>query len=224
MLNNGNHFSVQARGLPPFLGLNVRKDLEKGHLRVKYRDNLARLLQLETKVLMNVIDRHNKGVYSTNAQVCRPCSLSHRPILAEFAYFCRAVLPLFATLLPIVVPILGIAVFVRREANPTSKHIEELEELMPNANVEDIKTTVAHPATTFTIPVTFNIWEWPIIVEAKAKGTWTAHDAEKRVECVIGMRRHADGRALVFYQSFENETPLSSWALMARSEERRVGK
>ena len=42
--------------------LNVRKDLEKGHLRVKYRDNLARLLQLETKVLMNVIDRHNKGV------------------------------------------------------------------------------------------------------------------------------------------------------------------
>src|ERR1017187_9769760 len=121
MLNNGNHFSVQARGLPPFLGLNVRKDLEKGHLRVKYRDNLARLLQLETKVLMNVIDRHNKGVYSTNAQVCRPCSLSHRRILAEFAYFCRAVLPLFATLLPIVVPILGIAVFVRREANPTNR-------------------------------------------------------------------------------------------------------
>jgi hypothetical protein len=87
---------------------------------------------------------------------------------------------------------------------------------MQNANVEDITTTVARPATTFTtIPVTFDTWEWPIIVEAKAKGTWTAHDAEKRVECIIAMRRHADGRALLSYQFFENETPLSSWGLMA---------
>ena len=42
--------------------LDVRKGLEKGHLPVKYRNNFARLLQLETKVLMNVINRHNKGV------------------------------------------------------------------------------------------------------------------------------------------------------------------
>ena len=79
-------------------------------------------------------------------------------------------------------------------------------------------TMVAHRATEVTIPVTFTIREWPIIVEAKAKGTWTAHDAEKRVECIIAMRRHADGRALISYQSFENETLLSSWALMAMPE------
>jgi aminoglycoside phosphotransferase family enzyme len=63
--------------------------------------------------------------------------------------------------------------------------------------------------------VTFNIKAWPIKVEAKANGSWTATDSEKHVECIIAMRRHADGRALISYQSFENETPLSSWALMA---------
>ena len=76
-------------------------------------------------------------------------------------------------------------------------------------------TKVARMATIFTIPVTFDILGWPIIGEAKAKGTWTAHDAEKRVECTIAMRRHKDGRALISYQSFENETPRSSYALMA---------
>jgi hypothetical protein len=85
---------------------------------------------------------------------------------------------------------------------------------MDNSNVVH-STKVAHPATTFTIPVTFNIWEWRTIVEATTKGTWTAHDAEKRVECKLAMRRHANGCALISYQYFENETLLSSWALMA---------
>src|ERR1035438_4883103 len=80
---------------------------------------------------------------------------------------------------------------------------------------EAVQTKVARMATIFTILVTFDILKWPIIGEAKAKGTWTAHDAEKRVECIIAMRRHPDGRALISYQSFENETLLSSWALMA---------
>jgi|ERR1017187_889993 hypothetical protein len=76
-------------------------------------------------------------------------------------------------------------------------------------------TKVAYSANTFTIPVTFTSREWPIIVEAKANGSWTATDSEKHVECIIAMRRHADGRALISYQSFGGETPLSSWALMA---------
>ena len=46
-------------------------------------------------------------------------------------------------------------------------------------------TSAALPATTFTIPVTFDIEEWPVIVEDKASGSWTAADSEKHVECII---------------------------------------
>lgn len=73
----------------------------------------------------------------------------------------------------------------------------------------------ALPATTFTIPVTFDIEEWPVIVEDRASGSWTAADSEKHVECIMALQRHADGRALVYYRCFENQTCLSSFALMA---------
>ena len=86
---------------------------------------------------------------------------------------------------------------------------------MNNSKTVHSTTMVAHRATKFTIPVTFNSWEFPTIAEATAKGTWTADDAEKRVECNLAICRHADGRALISYQLFENETLLSSWALMA---------
>ena len=45
---------------------------------------------------------------------------------------------------------------------------------MNNSKTVHSTTTVARMATIFTIPVTFDILEWPIIGEAKAKGTWTA--------------------------------------------------
>src|ERR1019366_9519508 len=76
-------------------------------------------------------------------------------------------------------------------------------------------TKVAYSANTFTIPVTFTSREWPIIAEAKDNGTWTATDSEKHVECIIALLRHADGRALVYYRSFENQTCLSSFSVMA---------
>ena len=92
---------------------------------------------------------------------------------------------------------------------------------MHDAKTADSTTNAALPAlpvTTFTIPVTFNIEEWSIIAEAKANGSWTAADSEKHVECIMALRRHADGRTIVSYQSFENETHLSSWAVMVPSE------
>ena len=73
----------------------------------------------------------------------------------------------------------------------------------------------ALPPTTFTIPVTFDIGEWPVIVEDKASGSWTAEDVEKHVECIMALQRHADGRTLVYYRSFENQTCLSSFSVMA---------
>ena len=79
-------------------------------------------------------------------------------------------------------------------------------------------TSAALPATTFTIPVTFHTGEWPVLVEATASGSWTAHDSEKSVECTITILRHADGRTLVDYRSFENGTYLSSLAVMATTE------
>jgi hypothetical protein len=89
---------------------------------------------------------------------------------------------------------------------------------MHDAKTADSTTNAALPAlpaTTFTIPVTFNIEEWHLIVEDQASGSYTAADSEKHVKCTIAFLRHADGRALVYYQSFENETYLSSFALMA---------
>ena len=80
---------------------------------------------------------------------------------------------------------------------------------MHDAKTADSTTNAALSATTVTIPVTFNIQEWPVIVESTAKGSWTADDSEKFVECNMTIRRHADGRALVSYQSLENETYLS---------------
>ena len=88
---------------------------------------------------------------------------------------------------------------------------------MDNSNVLHSTTTVA-PATTFAILVTLNTEEWPAIVEATATGSWSAHDSEKFVECTMTIRRHADGRTLVSYQSLENETPLSAWAVMVPPE------
>lgn len=75
-------------------------------------------------------------------------------------------------------------------------------------------TTTALPATTVTIPVRFNTVKWPEIVESTAKGTWTAHDCERCIECTISLRRDADDRTLVSYQSLENGTNLSSLAVM----------
>jgi hypothetical protein len=74
---------------------------------------------------------------------------------------------------------------------------------------------VAFPATTITIPVTFNTEEWPVIVEARANGSWTADDSEKCVECTLTVRRHADGRTLVGYGAAKNAKYLSSLTLMA---------
>jgi hypothetical protein len=84
---------------------------------------------------------------------------------------------------------------------------------MPNIQVVD--TTVALPAPIINMAVTFSIEEWAVIVEATANGSRTARDCEKRMECTISIRRHADGRTLVFYRSLENETYLSSLAVMA---------
>lgn len=79
-------------------------------------------------------------------------------------------------------------------------------------------TNTALPAPTITIPVTFITEAWPVIVEATAKGSWTAHDCEKCVECTISIRRHADGRTLVEYRAYENETCSTSLAVMVMSE------
>ena len=76
-------------------------------------------------------------------------------------------------------------------------------------------TTVARPATTFTIPVTFDTEEWAVIVEAKASGCCTAAASENHVECIMALLRHADGRALVYYFSYETHTYVSSFAVMA---------
>jgi len=90
---------------------------------------------------------------------------------------------------------------------------------MNNTKAVDRTTTVALPATTITVSVTFHTGEWPVLVEATASGSWTAHDSEKSVECTITIRRrHADGRTLVDYRSFENGTYLSSLAVMATTE------
>jgi hypothetical protein len=66
--------------------------------------------------------------------------------------------------------------------------------------------------------VTFNTVKWPKIVESTAEGTWTAQDSEKRVECTISIRRDADDRTLVSYESRENGSYLSSLAVMATTE------
>src|ERR1017187_6618587 len=87
---------------------------------------------------------------------------------------------------------------------------------MDNSNVHS--TTTVAPATTFAILVTLNTEEWPAIVETTAKGTWTAHDCEKCMECTMSINRQADGGTLVSYGSFEDETPLSSLAIMATPE------
>src|ERR1035437_1150769 len=85
-----------------------------------------------------------------------------------------------------------------------------------NNNTNSVHDTSAPLwATTFTIPVTFDIKEWTLIVEDMASGCWTAGDCEKHVKCVMALLRHADGRALVYYRSFENQTYLSSFAVMA---------
>src|ERR1035437_5102750 len=86
---------------------------------------------------------------------------------------------------------------------------------MNNNDTNSVHTNTARWATTFTIPVTFDIKEWDVIVEDKASGSWTFADSEKHVECIMALRRHADGRTLIFYQSFENQTYLSSFAVMA---------
>jgi hypothetical protein len=102
--------------------------------------------------------------------------------------------------------------YVRREANPINTNIEVV--MIKTKSVHST-TTVARPVTTFTVPVTFDTEEWDMIVEDEASGCWTAGDSEKHVKCVMALLRHADGRALVYYRFFENQTYLASFAVMA---------
>ena len=89
------------------------------------------------------------------------------------------------------------------------------------SSTQAVHTNTALPAlpairpTVFTIEMKFDSEEWTAIVEDKASGCWTAGDSEKHVGIIMGLLRHADGRAIVYYRSFENQTYLSSFAVMA---------
>src|ERR1035441_1207096 len=84
---------------------------------------------------------------------------------------------------------------------------------MPNIQVVD--TTGALPAPIINMAVTFSIEEWAVIVEATANGSRTARDCEERVDGTLRILPPGDGRALVFSRPLENETYLSSLAVMA---------
>jgi hypothetical protein len=87
-----------------------------------------------------------------------------------------------------------------------------------NKNEVVDSTTTAIPPATFTLEVTFNTAEWHRIAEATDSGSYSAYNTETFVKCTMTIRRHDDGRTLVSYQSFENETPLSAFAIIVPPE------